>query len=141
MEARPIYENGDTLAVEEATVRKVAGVWRCEYRKLPRQYRIDWALLRSGKIAAWCECKRRHNQRNKYPSLMLSLSKVAHGLDLERQTGLPFLLVIEWDDCLAYLKAQGIGPLRFGGRSDRGDWQDQEPVVDFPVDEFKRIGR
>lgn len=139
MNARPIYETEQTLAAEIETIRKVAGIWRCEYRKLPRQYRIDWALVRDGKIAAWCECKRRHNKRNKYPSLMLSLSKVAHGLDLERQTGLPFLIVVEWDDCLAYLKAQRIGPLRFGGRSDRGDWQDQEPVVDFPVEEFKRI--
>lgn len=139
MDARPIYENGETLAAEEATIRKAAKVWRCEYRKLPRQYRVDWAMVRAGKIAAWVECKRRHNKRNKYPSLMLSLSKVAHGLDLERQTGLPFLLVVEWDDCLAYLRLQGIGALRFGGRQDRGDWQDVEPVADFPVEDFEVI--
>jgi len=135
-ELRPIYENGETRAAEEATIRRAADRWGVEYAKLPIQYRIDWALLRDGKVAAWCECKRRHNRQSKYSSLMLSLSKVTHGLELASQTGLPFLVVVEWDDCLAYWKADRISGVRIGGRVDRGDWQDVEPVVDIGIELF-----
>lgn len=140
MDARPIYENGETLAAEEATIRKAAKVWRCEYRKLPRQYRVDWAMVRAGKIAAWVECKFRRNESTRYPTLFLSLGKVMAGLELSRMTGLPFILLVEWTDMVGYLKVQGIGPLRFGGRTDRGDWQDTEPLVDFSIGDFREIG-
>jgi hypothetical protein len=133
---RPIYENGQTRAAEEATIRMAAERWGVSFAKLPIQYRVDWALIRGGAVAAWCECKRRHNNKGKYSSLMLSLSKVTHGLELARQTGLPFLVVVEWDDCLAYWKADRISGVRLGGRVDRGDWQDVEPVVDIGVELF-----
>ena len=136
---RPIYENGATLAAEEATIRRVADRWGVTFQKLPIQYRVDWALIRDGKVACWCECKRRHNNKGKYPSLMLSLSKVTHGLELARQTGLPFLVVVEWDDCLAYWKADRISGVRLGGRVDRGDWQDVEPVVDIGIELFTEL--
>ena len=136
---RPIYENGATLAAEEATIRRVADRWGVTFQKLPIQYRVDWALIRDGKVACWCECKRRHNNKGKYPSLMLSLSKVTHGLELARQTGLPFLVVVEWDDALAYWKADRISGVRLGGRVDRGDWQDVEPVVDIGIELFTEL--
>lgn len=136
---RPIYETAETLKAEEGTISRIASVWGVTFRKLPVQYRVDWALERDGRIVCWVESKKRKNLRTRYPSLMLSLSKVMHGLDLAKATGLPFVVVVEWVDALAYLRVERIPPLRFGGRADRGDWQDVEPVVDFPVEDFKIV--
>ena len=61
---RPTYENSDSLKAEEQTIRKVAEVWKSTYVKLPIQHRVDWALLRGG-LVAWCECKRRYNNKDK----------------------------------------------------------------------------
>jgi hypothetical protein len=51
-----------------------------------------------------------------------------------------FVLIIKWDDGVFFYKA-GSSEVTygFGGRYDRDDSQDQEPMVFIPVDKFKRI--
>lgn len=136
---RPVYENSDSLKAEEQTIRRVAEVWKTTYVKLPMQYRVDWALMRDKDIVCWCECKRRYNNKDKYPTLMLSLNKIIHGMELARVTEKPFLVVVEWNDMVGWHKVEKVHDIRMGGRVDRGDWQDVEPVVDIPTSEFKRI--
>jgi hypothetical protein len=135
---RPTYENSESLKAEEQTIRKAAEVWKSTYVKLPIQYRVDWALLRGG-VVAWCECKRRYNNKDKYPTLMLSLNKIIHGMELARATEKPFLVVVEWNDVVGWHKVEKVHGIGMGGRVDRGDWQDIEPVVHIPVTDFKQL--
>ena len=135
---RPTYENPDSLKAEEQTIRRAAEVWKSTYAQLPVQYRVDWALLRGG-LVAWCECKRRYNNKDKYPTLMLSLNKIIHGMELARATEKPFLVVVEWNDMVGWHKVEKVHGIGMGGRTDRSDWQDVEPVVYIPTSEFKKI--
>jgi hypothetical protein len=70
---------------------------------------------------------------------MLSLAKIIHGMELARATEKPFLVVVEWNDVVGWHKVEKVHSIRMGGRVDRGDWQDMEPVVDIPTSEFKKI--
>jgi hypothetical protein len=135
---RPTYENQQSLAAEEQTIIKVAQAWGVTYQKLPKQYRVDWALSK-GKIVCWCECKKRMNDSCTYPTLLLSLSKVMHGVEMYRVTSIPFVVVVEWNDGIYWNKIDKVGEIGFGGRKDRGDWQDIEPVVHIPVTDFKQL--
>lgn len=135
---RPTYENEQSLAVEEKTMAAAAKVWGVDYQKLPKQYRIDWALSRK-KIVCWCECKRRWNNKDAYPTLILSLSKVMHGVEMYKATEIPFVVIVEWNDGIYWNKIDKVGEIGFGGRKDRGDWQDIEPVVHIPVTDFRQL--
>jgi len=70
---------------------------------------------------------------------MLSLNKIIHGMELARATDKPFLVVVEWNDMVGWHKVEKVHSIRMGGRVDRGDWQDIEPVVHIPVTDFKQL--
>jgi hypothetical protein len=48
------------------------------------------------------------------PDADAEFSKVTHGLELARETGLPFLVVVEWDDGIGYWKADRISGVQDG---------------------------
>ena len=110
-----------------------------EKAKLPVQYRIDWGVVQDKGVVAWAECKRRYHGRGKYPTLLLSLKKYMSGIALARHTNKPFVIVVEWDDGVFWSKTGPTHDIRMGGRSDRGDWQDQEPCVFIPTSNFKEV--
>lgn len=136
-----IYETAETLRIEREAMEKAAKHWGVVAEKLPKRYKIDWLLKapNNKQGTAWAESKRRYNVRSKYPELMLSLAKWREGRQLSEDTGLPFLLLIEWDDGLFWMRAEINYPVGIGGRSDRGDPEDIEPMVFIPVDHFKRL--
>lgn len=131
-----MYENSQTLSVEEATMDAVCKAWNLGRRKLPISYRIDWAVTDRNEPVAWAECKRRYNPHDQYPTLILSLAKYMHGMELAERTGLPFLIIVEFDDGIRFCKHEVMPPIVWGGRSDRGDPQDMEPMVDIPMSKF-----
>jgi hypothetical protein len=54
----------------------------------------------------------------------------------------PFSFIVQWDDRMAYWDMPigwVAGDVRWGGRSDRGDDQDAEPVEHIPVGEFRNV--
>ena len=55
---------------------------------------------------------------------------------IKRDTGLDALIIVEWEDCIGYTQLDGDWIIKTGGRVDRNDWQDIEPVVHIPVTEF-----
>jgi hypothetical protein len=137
--SRPMYENAQSLGVEEATMAAACMAWGAGKRKLPIAYRVDWAVTMNNAIVAWAECKRRYNPSTRYPTLILSLAKYMHGVELSERTGLPFMVVVEFDDGIWYYEHETMPPLVWGGRRDRNDSQDQEPLVDIPIAKFSRL--
>lgn len=137
---RPVYETREDLTRESAVAGVLEAAWRCRTAKLPRRYIVDFSLHRSGKINAWAEIKTRTCESSAYPNYMLSLEKLLAGMRLERETGLPFLLVVKWRDQTAFCAPSKVAyEISFGGRFDRGDAQDVEPVALIPISEFKKI--
>ena len=138
---RPTYETLQTLAIEAETMKAACSVWGAKERKLAARYQIDWAVLNSdGNMRAWAECKRRYHQYGKYDTLMLSLGKYREGRQLCLDTGMPFLLIVEWDDGIRWMRASADMPaIGLGGREDRNDPDDIEPCVFIPIESFKLL--
>lgn len=138
---RPLYENTATKDAERIVAEKIAKRRNLTVHKLPIQYRIDFALVSQPKreVVRFLEVKCRTNLRAKYDTYLLSLLKYTSALHLTRDTGVPVLLAVQWADALGIWQVAQIDrpEVVMGGRSDRADWQDQEPVVMIPVSMFK----
>lgn len=137
---RPLYESAKDLSNELRVSSVLKDCWDAEFVKLPMAYHVDWAIVRGPQIKAFAEFKRRHNPKTRYPTFMLSLNKWRNGKNMAAELGVPFLVIVEWDDGLYYCDSKNAGPnYGIGGRSDRGDSQDQEPVVFIPTQAFYKV--
>ena len=101
------------------------------------QYRIDFAMTVDSKVMAWLEVKCRNRW---YPEMILSAGKFTAGQQLAESTNRPFVVAfcvgtkIVWRDC-----TKDRPDVLVGGRTDRHDWQDMEPVVMMPTAGFRPV--
>lgn len=99
-------------------------------------YHVDWAFFRNEELVAWGEYKRR---AQRFPTLLLGVAKWRAGRALAKDTGVPFLLFVEWPDGLHYCDTQEMMfPIKRGGNT-RGQNGDIEPTYHIPVELFRRI--
>jgi hypothetical protein len=138
--ARTFYESSKDLDEEKSVATFLSSKWNLTFYKLKPSYKIDWIIFKNGQVSTVAEIKRRHVNRLTYDTLMLSLDKWMTGKAMAAEMKVPFMLLIKWDDGLFWYKA-GVSPVTygFGGRKDRQDPQDMEPVVFIPVRHFKEI--
>lgn len=138
---RPFYESDSDRKKELAVISKIGGLARKTPIKLPIRYAIDFAMFDGKQITSWVEVKCRKNSQAAYPTLMISAAKLIEGLNLARHSGKPFYLVVEWTDRIGFLEIKALTDfaIGYGGRVDRADAQDMEPVVFIPTDQFKTI--
>lgn len=139
MQARPLYEAKSDRDEEREIARTLSLAWSCAVVKLPTAYNLDYAATRNNAVIGWLELKRRHCGIGEYPNIFLSLHKVFAAHKFHEVTKLPNLFVVQFDGCLAYADMLPQRPIGFRGRTDRGDWQDQEPVSLIPIADFKVI--
>lgn len=133
---RPLYETENDRALEARVISRLEVRWKCRAVKLPISYKVDFALERE-KVKAWVEVKCRGR---KYEEMYLSLHKWMAGRELSLNTGLPFILVYGFKDEIYWRSVSKDAPsILIGGRQDRGDWQDLEPMAVFGLDTFKRL--
>lgn len=137
---RPIYESPADLQNEKDVVEKLTQSWGIIFHKLPMSYHIDWLMVKDGNPRGFAELKCRRNDRQKYPTFMISLAKWMRGKELAHELSIPFIIIVRWNDGIFFHKA-GTSPVTFGfgGRSDRGDSQDVEPVVYIGTEHFQKI--
>jgi hypothetical protein len=137
---RPLYESSKDLSNELRVSKILKDCWEADFVKLTMAYHVDWAVVRGSEIKAFAEFKRRHNPKDRYPTFMISLNKWKHGREIGKELGVPFLIIVEWDDGLYYCDTEAVArTYGFGGRSDRGDSQDQEPVVFINTKAFYKV--
>lgn len=142
--SRPLYETKAHLAKEFALADELALLWRCEFEKLPIRYGVDYLLMRNGNICGFCELKVREyemDQLERMGGFMLSLGKWMEGARLREVTGLPFVIAIKLLDGIFWYSAKDAthDGMKIGGRKDRGDWQDVEPVILLKRDRFTKL--
>jgi len=137
--SRPLYESQADLQNETQVAEHLNKAWSCKFHKLPMSYNVDWMIMRD-KPVAFAELKCRKNDSTRYPTLMLSLNKWVKGSQFANELDVPFFIICRWTDGLFFHEV-GSTPVTYGigGRTDRGDSQDTEPVVYIPVESFKRI--
>ena len=137
--ARPLYETADDRQRELAAVNRLLRGTEKTVRKLPIRYGVDFAIITNGEITAWAEVKCRNNSSALYPTLMISAAKIWQGVYTSINTGKPFFVVAEWTDKIGFIRIETVKDIKigFGGRTDRGDTQDIEPVYLIPIKAFK----
>ena len=141
MSNRPIYQTTRDLVNENKVKAIIEPKWRCELKKLPFAYHIDWMALRNNSPLAFIEIKWRENLPiNKYPEYMMSLNKWMKGKEYTNETKVPFILIVQFMEGAYYVKQDNLEVrYGFGGRFDRGDAQDVEPMVFIPIGAFVLI--
>lgn len=127
---RPLYETQRDLDLEKQVAQQLAEQYRLTLRKLPAKSSADWGLMRGDLLWGVVEVKVR---RAHYDAMMLSLAKV-QALREYAVSGLQARVIFATP---RGVYAKRIGPegidgwIGLGGRTDRGDEQDTEPVVFF----------
>ncbi len=145
---RPRYEGPENRRIEFYIMRSVAAIERVDFRKMSLAYRLDFALVvpGSGKVPRVCgftEVKRRKYSFRRLPDLWVSVGKAIAARGIMQMTGLPARFIAAYDDGVY---AWDFAPdnsakyrIVWGGRDDRGDWQDKEPMICAPHDEMRLI--
>ncbi len=137
---RPLYETKINLNSEIKVMDYVSQCWNVVYFKLPMSYKIDYAIYRDTNLVGFAEVKCRTHTFGAFPTYIISLAKVLEARRLGRETNTTSILIVSWLGALAYLDFFSPFTTKQGGRSDRGDWQDQEPMEHFELKYFKRVG-
>tara|TARA_R110002051_G_scaffold122596_2_gene195699 strand:- start:66 stop:530 length:465 start_codon:yes stop_codon:yes gene_type:complete len=135
---RPLYETAADLKHEQKLASRIEQGFAWSLRKMSRKYYLDFMAFRpSGPAVAVIEVKRRHNPHNRYETVILSLAKYMKGAEYYNVLGLKFLFIVEFDNgCFKYEYKHGDATqlsIITGGRKDRNDPQDIEPVIHIPV--------
>lgn len=133
--SRPKYETAADLTNEQHVAGVMDGLGY-GLEKLPVQYRLDFAIFKDGRCLGFAEVKTRTFEMNKYPTVMISLSKVMAAKSLSDTTGLPCYLIVKYTDVIARLDFSDPYELRMGGRVDRGDPQDRDICAFYPKERF-----
>lgn len=141
---RDLYESVDTVVDEVSFfkgLRSHPDYKRYSFFKLPMSYEVDCAISQSGSVVGFCEFKRRKVIKDCYDTLILSLKKYK-ALASYSSNEVQSKLFVRWNDVSSVHEVSPGGinyRIAWGGRSDRGDWQDSEPVVHIPVEDFEDL--
>ena len=133
---RPRYESEADRRNEREIIDVACRAWNCEAYKLPIAYKLDFALIRDGRIHAFAEVKKRTCKKSQYPTFMLAYQKVLAA----RQFSVPTFLIVGWVDQIGFARFDSdVEYIGIGGRRDRADADDVEPQAFFNVKGFKKI--
>lgn len=135
------YETKQDLRVEDAVAEIYARQLHVAQVKIPaKQYRMDRAATRDGKIIGFFEIKTRTTSHDRYASYMLSAAKFRDGV-YWHHLGLSFTLVVSFTDGIFYYTYQNKAEVSYtlGGRTDRKDAQDIEPLALIPMELFRQV--
>lgn len=141
---RPIYETQGDLTHENKMKAILEAKWNCTLNKLPIKYHLDWMAMRGKEPMAFMEFKHREKLSiGAYPRYMMSLDKWMKAKQLCKQVEVPFIMVITFTEGTYYgvFPHNGLHDITygFGGRYDRGDAQDVEPMVYLPLQKFIKL--
>ena len=139
--SRPLYESEEDRNHEATIARKIALAWGCEIHKTPPKAPYDYCVVKNGLIRGVVEIKMRKNTHDYYATFLLSVDKVVRCNQHAQLIGCPFIVVVQYTDALKWWRfAEGEYSTEIGGRFDRGDALDVEPVIHVPLRHFKEIG-
>ena len=138
---RKIYETQNDLSNEKSIAEVIQSVCNLSLRKLSMKYFLDFIAFRNKKAVAVVEVKKRNNNHDTYPTLILSLAKYNRGVEFFRVNGLKFIFAVQFNDgCFFYEYEDGDRfAVELGGRIDRKDAEDIEPVIHIPINRMKKL--
>lgn len=138
---RPTYENEESLIRERSVAQILANKWTVTLRKLPKYYSADYLILNNTTPRAFCEIKCR-DIPSSFDIYRISLNKYIGLRTLSINTGISSIIVVQCKDNVILYHVVDIDtdiPISYGGRTDRNDWQDVEPLAVIEYSQFNRI--
>ena len=137
---RPFYETEGDLANERGIVEALAGRG-LHFEKLAPKDILDYAIVKNGRISAFLEIKVRANASTKFDTFMISMAKFQKMLLNYAGSRIPTALVVKFSDRILRLWVNDATPhhVEIGGRYDRGDPDDVEPVVHLGMELFEEL--
>ena len=142
MTFRPKYETSEDLSKEALAIQKFIARFggAVEFAKLPIQYKMDFCLIDDETVCTFVEVKCRTNKKTAYSTYIISRSKIVVA-KAYNDIGIKCILLVQWTDEMGWVDlSNNEWPVKIGGRKDRGDWQDIEPVAHIPISEFNIVG-
>lgn len=138
--SRPVYESDRDLSEEAKAIEILCRRGGLVASKLPMRYEVDYLILQRGGMYGWAEVKVRPGVE-RHHTFMLSCAKVMAGRRLAEVFGGRFIVAVRRTDDLMVLDALSHRPafVAMGGRTDRGDDQDIEPVAHYRWDQMSRL--
>lgn len=150
---RPVYETEQNRRDEAAIFARLFlshPDWAARDLNLLNAYyrgRLDRYIFdkRTRRGIAWAEAKRRDHEYGAFNTIILGVGKWSNGLYFAWTTGVPFWLVVAYNDgdYLYEHHADNRADLGCydGGRTvDQRDPADVEPVMHIPIKFLKRLG-
>lgn len=141
---RPIYETKKDLSNERMVADLLEQKWGRRLIKLQPRDEFDFAVVDkdvdNDTITGFVEVKCRNVATWVYPNYFISTKKIVAAHQTFQATGVPVALAVKFNDAVAYtIISDAKYPVKIGGRYDRDDPQDVEPVSYIPVADFKII--
>jgi hypothetical protein len=147
---RPVYETEADRIRERAVALKVkawlagSAAHSATAVKLKPFSPVDFAICKhDGTVVAFVEVKVRTCRSDEYDTYLLSMDKAIALRRLAQDTnGMLVYLAVEWMDRVGVFLVRAdtvFSRPMMGGRWDRGDGQDVEPVVHIPVSAFETV--
>jgi hypothetical protein len=137
---RPIYETEDDLSNERRVANLLERKWKCNLVKLQPRDEFDFAAVREDTVTGFVEVKHRQVPTWQYPNYFISMKKILAAHQTFQATGIAVVLAVQFNDALGFTAISSKKyPVKMGGRYDRGDPQDVEPVSFIPLADFTLI--
>jgi|TARA_R110002126_G_scaffold22233_2_gene79456 hypothetical protein len=136
---RPIYENEYDRSNEGYIKNYIESKSEFTYEKSEPFSSIDGLLFQAGEHVGNVEIKTRTNASGKYPTYMISATKVGSILRMSKEDKVIPLLIVRFTDGVFVVVLEDKYEKRIGGRHDRNDSHDTETCMYIPMTEFVQI--
>jgi|TARA_R110001606_G_scaffold799_3_gene3126 hypothetical protein len=136
---RPIYENEYDRSNEGYIKNYIESKSEFTYEKSEPFSSIDGLLFQAGEHVGNVEIKTRTNASDKYPTYMISATKVGSILRMSKENKVIPLLIVRFTDGVFVVVLEDKYEKRIGGRHDRNDSHDTETCMYIPMTEFVQI--
>ena len=135
-----LYERQKDRANEKKVIKRIETAWGVESHKMKMAYGLDYMLLKGGNLHSFVEVKCRNNAQGDYPTYAISLMKFLQANRFTQSTVKPCYLIVKWTDKLGFLDmGESFYQVGVGGRTDRNNPNDIEPIVFIPNNKFEII--
>ncbi len=79
-------------------------MWKASCYRLPRFYSLSHTLVENKKPICFLDVRIRKFPHNQFPTVMLPLSKILRGVEIQNATGIPFVLAVQFSDGVWYCR-------------------------------------
>jgi hypothetical protein len=135
---RPFYESDQDRSKEQQVIDVFCQQFNLTSEKQKPSLIVDYALMRGQRMVGVAEVKVHHKQ---YPEMFISYAKVRAMRDY-MVDGIAPRVIFAMPEGIFVKKLETIaidGWIGMGGRKDRNDAHDREPVVFYKTNEMTRI--